>query len=184
MSALPLELSSDFRAAMRRLAATVSVVTCADDSGWHGMTATAITSVSSEPPALLACVNTAGTFYRRLLASTTFCINLLGVRHVGISRAFGGALKGSDRFEAGNWATDRRLPYLVDAQANLFCRTHLVTHFGTHGIFIGRIEKVRLADHGEPLVYLDRAYRAPGRLVDGASPARPVQRANLLNLRP
>jgi flavin reductase len=60
MSALQtLDLSSGFRSAMRRLVATVSVVTCADADGWHGMTATAVTSVCIDPPAILVCVNTA-----------------------------------------------------------------------------------------------------------------------------
>src|ERR1700722_13284507 len=113
-----MDLAFGFRGAMRRLAATVSIVTCADEDGWHGMTATAVTSVCSEPPALLACVNKAAAFYGRLSASENFCINLLGSRHVRISQAFGGRLKGVERFERGNWTLARHSPCLIDAQAN------------------------------------------------------------------
>jgi flavin reductase len=136
-----LNLSSGFRNAMRRLATTVSVVTCADEDGWHGMTTTAVASVCTEPPPLLVCVNRATAFYGRLSAAGNFCINLLGSPHVQISQAFGGRLKGVERFERGNWSLARRLPYLIDAQANLFCKTEAVTHFGTHGIFIGRVAR-------------------------------------------
>jgi flavin reductase (DIM6/NTAB) family NADH-FMN oxidoreductase RutF len=162
----PVDLSFGFRNAMRRVAATVSVVTCADEDGWHGMTATAFTSVCSEPPALLVCVNKATTFYRRLSASGNFCINLLSFPHVQISQAFSGRLKSVERFEWGNWAVTRRLPYLIDARANLFCNTESVTHFGTHGIFIGRVEEVIFAEDAIPLVYQDGRYVTTRPLVD------------------
>jgi flavin reductase (DIM6/NTAB) family NADH-FMN oxidoreductase RutF len=151
---------------MRRLATTVSVVTCADHDGWHGMTATAVTSVCIEPPALLVCVNTVTAFYGRLSASGVFCVNLLGSPHVRISRAFGGTLKGVERFGQGNWRLARRVPYLVDAQASLFCRTASITYFGTHGIFIGRVKEVRFAEDAAPLVYQDGQYVITSRLAD------------------
>jgi flavin reductase (DIM6/NTAB) family NADH-FMN oxidoreductase RutF len=92
-----LDVSSGFRNAMRRLATTVSVVTCADEDGWHGMTTTAVASVCTEPPPLLVCVNRATAFYGRLSAAGNFCINLLGAPHVQISQAFGGRLKGVEK---------------------------------------------------------------------------------------
>jgi flavin reductase (DIM6/NTAB) family NADH-FMN oxidoreductase RutF len=49
--------------AMRRLDATVCVMTCADRDGWHGMPATALTSLCIDPPALIVCVNKAATFW-------------------------------------------------------------------------------------------------------------------------
>ncbi|QJP17520.1 flavin reductase family protein [Starkeya sp. ORNL1] len=149
---------------MRRLAATVCVVTCADEDSWHGMTATAVTSVCTQPPAVLVCVNTATAFHARLSASGTFCINLLKSSHVQVSQGFAGDLKGIERFERGNWRLARRLPYLVDAQANLFCKTASVVHFGTHGIFIGCIEHVRLAEDTAPLVYQDGHYVTTSQL--------------------
>ena len=46
-----------FRAAMRRVASTVTVVTTGGPFSRHGMTATAVTSVSADPPSLLVCIN-------------------------------------------------------------------------------------------------------------------------------
>jgi hypothetical protein len=83
-----------------------------------------------------------------------------------MSRAFGGALKGAKRFDGGDWTIARRLPYLIDAQANLFCTTESVTHFGTHGIFIGRVEDVRVSEDASPLVYQDGHYMRTAQLVE------------------
>jgi flavin reductase len=116
------ELSSSFRNAMRRLAATVSIVTCADEDEWHGMTATAVTSVCIDPPAILVCVNRAAHFYRCLSSSKSFCVNLLGSAHVQIAQRFGGKLRGVERFDRGNWSLACRLPFLVDASANCSAR--------------------------------------------------------------
>lgn len=160
------ELASSFRNAMRRLATTVSIITCLDEEGWHGMTATAVTSVCIDPPAILVCVNTATYFYRCLSSSGSFCVNLLGSHHVGISQGFGGDLKGVERFQSGNWTLTRKLPCLMDAQATLFCKTATRTHFGTHGIFIGGVEEARFSGEATPLVYQDGHYATTVPLAD------------------
>jgi flavin reductase (DIM6/NTAB) family NADH-FMN oxidoreductase RutF len=152
------DLYSGFRSAMRRLAATVNVVTCADEDGWHGMTATAVTSVCAETPALLVCVDTSAHFYRRLLAASHFCINVLGNSHMQISEVFGDRLRSVERFETGNWALQLCAPYLIDAQANFFCRTASTSNFGTHDIFVGRVEDLRFTVCDSPLIYYDGGY--------------------------
>jgi flavin reductase len=160
------DLAPDFRKAMRRWAAAVSVVTCADEDGWHGITATAVTSVCAEPPAVLVCINRAAPFHRRLARAGIFCVNLLGLAHAEVSQAFGGRLKGGERFQKGEWTVTCCLPCLVHAQANLFCRTASVTEFSTHSIFIGSVEKVLFADDTAPLVYQDGHYVKTSQLGD------------------
>ena len=46
-----------FRDAMRQLAAGVGIVTAGKDNEWAGMTATSVTSLSLDPPTILACIN-------------------------------------------------------------------------------------------------------------------------------
>ena len=58
------DLQQDFKSAMRRLAATVCIVSTSDEDGWHGMTATSVTSVSMDPPSVLVCVNTTATLHK------------------------------------------------------------------------------------------------------------------------
>lgn len=144
---------------MRRLTTTVSVISCAHGGSWAGMTATAVTSVCAEPPALLICINGAAAMHGSLLSSSRYCVNMLRVGQEFISSAFSGRLKGMERFSQGTWAlSDAGLPYLEDAQANIFCRTEQIVPFGTHSIFIGAVEAVRLADRIEPLLYEDGRY--------------------------
>ena len=69
-----------------------------------------------------------------------FCVNVLRSFHSRLSQAFSGKLKGEDRFRVGAWRkTDDGLPFLGDAQANLFCEVDRITDYGTHTIFIGRV---------------------------------------------
>jgi flavin reductase len=152
------DIEAGFRVAMRRLASTVSVVTTADADGWHGITTTAVTSVCAAPPSLLVCINQSASIYSRLRINAAFCVNLLRSSHVDVSKVFGGQSNGVERFGHGRWAEERGLPYLIDAQANLFCATEQIHRFGTHGIFIGRIVSIRTAGAVGPLIYQDGKY--------------------------
>lgn len=148
------DLGLQFRAAMRKLASTVTVITAVDADEHHGMAATAVTSLSMDPPSLLVCVNRTASMHGALHRAQLFCINLLGVQHGPLCDAFGGKLSGAARFGVGEWATgDDGVLYLVDAPANIFCRLEEQHGYGTHTIFIGRVESVRVIENGQPLLY-------------------------------
>jgi len=148
-----------FRDAMRRLATTVSIVTSADEGTWHGMTATAVSSVSMEPCALLVCINEAAAFHTIISHARQFCVNMLDVSQADLSGIFAGKRKGLARFDVGEWAAEARgLPYLVGAQANVFCDVDASLHYATHTVFIGRVRSVRCAQEVSPLLYADGRY--------------------------
>lgn len=152
------ELGADFRLAMRRLAATVSIITCADAAGRHGMTATAVTSVSAAPPTILVCINSEASLYSKVRMQERFCINLLKVSHVSLSQRFGSKQANQDRFAIGEWAELDGLPYLTDAQASLFCSVQQMIKSGSHGIFVAQIDRIHVADEIEPLIYQNGVY--------------------------
>lgn len=158
--ASPPGLDGDFRAAMRRLAATVTVLSARDQLGRRcGMTATAVTSVSAAPPALLACVNRSAALHAHLGLGNRFCINLLHTGQQPISEICSGGAEGEARFNTGDWRDDAEaVPYLHDAQANIFCAVEAVHAYGSHGIFIGRVLRVQTRDAIAPLVYQDGRY--------------------------
>ena len=52
-----------FKQGMRRLGGAVTIVSVAHDNIWAGLTATAVTSLSSSPPRLLACINQQGATF-------------------------------------------------------------------------------------------------------------------------
>jgi flavin reductase (DIM6/NTAB) family NADH-FMN oxidoreductase RutF len=145
-----------FKAAMRRLAASVTIVTTRES----GMTATAVTSLSGAPPSLLACVNRSASIHVTLQPRTRFCVNILAQTQAEIARQCSGALPPAERFNTEAWRRDRfGVPFLEAAQANLFCEVDALTDYGTHTIVIGRVLEVLLAETADgPLVYLDGAF--------------------------
>ena len=163
-------LQQDFKSAMRCLAATVCVVSITDTDGWNGMTATAVTSVSMDPPSMLVCVNNAASLHRPLTAGGRFCVNILKSSQVPLAAAFSTSkLKGADRFANGAWEADTSgLPFLTDAQANLFCTIDTAIPYGTHTIFVGKVDAVRVSERVAPLLYQDGQYAASTRISDYA----------------
>jgi flavin reductase (DIM6/NTAB) family NADH-FMN oxidoreductase RutF len=150
------EVKAGFRDAMRRLAATVTIITTSEGKNWHGMTATAVTSVSADPPALLVCVNQSASLHEPLLGSGRFCVNLLRACHTDLCGVFSGQRDGAERFAVGQWLADESgLPYLADAQASLLCTVELKLPYATHTVFIGRVDTVRIFDEVKPLIYQD-----------------------------
>lgn len=151
------QVTSEFKRAMRRLAATVTIISTVDARGQrHGMTATAVNSVSMDPPSLLICVNRSASIHDPLLARERFCVNVLTTEHEALVAAFGGQLKGDERFAVGDWhgkADD--VPYLGSAQSNLFCDIVNVMTFGTHSIVIGQVSAVCVQEQIRPLIFTD-----------------------------
>jgi flavin reductase (DIM6/NTAB) family NADH-FMN oxidoreductase RutF len=155
---IPLE-SAAFRDAMRRFATTVSIISCASDGCRYGMSATAVASLSADPPSLLVCVNKSAATHRALSRGGRFCVNVLRSFHCGLSQAFSGKLKGEDRFDLGDWReSDDGTPFLGDAQANLFCEIARIMDHATHSIFIAHVHSVRVQEDVDPLLYQDGKY--------------------------
>ena len=152
-------VSQPFRDAMRRFATTVSIITCAHGGSRFGMSATAVTSLSVDPPSLLVCVNKSAATHRVMSRGGRFCVNVLRSVHAGLSQAFSGKLKGEERFGLGNWSvTEDGTPFLVDAQANLFCEIVRVVDYGTHTIFIAGVYSAKTQQNVDPLLYQDGQY--------------------------
>ena len=157
-------LVADFKAAMRQLAATVTLVTTFEDGEPHGMTATAVSSLSADPPSVLVCINRAARMHGPTSRSRHFCLNLLAATQLDLCVAFGDR-RGLDRFEVGEWREGpHRLPWLAGNAATVFCAVDEALNYGTHTIFIGRIEQVEVDLNARPLVYQDGSF---GRFVPG-----------------
>jgi flavin reductase (DIM6/NTAB) family NADH-FMN oxidoreductase RutF len=152
-------VQQQFRAAMRRLAASVSIVVAQGDDGPVGMAATSITSLTVDPPAILVCVNRATSLHALLEPAAPLAISLLSRDQKDVSAAFGGALRGTERFGIGIWnAGTNGLPQLEGAQANLECVIDAMLAYATHSIVIARVLQVRTSNDVDPLIYQDGGY--------------------------
>lgn len=157
--------TSDFLAGMRRLAAGVSIVTTRTGRLRAGLTATAVCSLSAEPPRLIACVNRHADAHDLILESGIFAVNLLTVAHQALADHFGGRTDtfGPDRFVQAAWTVGRTgAPLLADAAASFDCRLVEAVPAGTHSILIGEVEAVGFGSEAPRLVYENHGY---GRLV-------------------
>jgi flavin reductase (DIM6/NTAB) family NADH-FMN oxidoreductase RutF len=148
-----------FRAAMRRLAASVSIVVARGDDGPVGIAATSITSLTIDPPAVLVCVNRAASLHALLTPTAPLSVNLLSRCQQEVAAAFGGGLPAPRRFGVGSWSTGANgLPALEGAQANLCCVIDAMLAYGTHSIVIARVLDVKVSKEVAPLIYQDGAY--------------------------
>ncbi len=153
------EIPDLFRAAMRRLAASVSIVVAKGDRGPVGMAATSITSLTIDPPAILVCVNRTTSLHALLEPTAPLSVNLLSKAQKEVSAAFGGRMPHDERFTIGAWETGTNgLPKLLGAQANLGCVIDAMLAYGTHSIVIARVIDVKISDIVEPLIYQDGGY--------------------------
>jgi len=148
-----------FRLGMRSLAGAVNIVSTAHSGHRYGMTATAVCSVSADPPTLLVCMNQLTTTHGALLKAGVFCVNVLRAEDSDLSTAFAGSQSGESRFRSREWmrlATGA--PALADALASFDCRVVKTIEHGTHTVFLGEIEKILLGRKGKPLLYAGGQY--------------------------
>lgn len=151
-------LVDDFRAAMRRVASTVNVISICVDGEPMGITATAMSSLSVDPPSLLVCINRAAAMHAPMEDVTHFTVNVLHRDQAGIAQMFADREKHALRFASGWDVCSTNPPRLADAQAALTCRRIDHHRFGTHSIFIGVVESIAIRDAVAPLVYLNGDY--------------------------
>jgi flavin reductase (DIM6/NTAB) family NADH-FMN oxidoreductase RutF len=145
---------------MRRVASTVNVISLNVHGRPMGITATAVSSLSMEPPSLLVCINRAATVHASMADMANFRVNILHRDQEEIARMFADRTMEDLRFAAG-WEIAADLPpRLIDAQASVLCRRIDHHQFGTHSIFIGVIEGVSVREDVSPLVYWDGRYGA------------------------
>lgn len=159
------ELLDAFRNAMRHVAATVYAVTARQDGRSYGILATAVSSLSFDPPSLLVCINRSASLHGPLLAEKRFCVNVLGLGNRDVADNFMDPAS-PDRFAVGDWDMRSGVPVLASAQSSLVCKLVHAHDFGTHSIFIGELEEARHRQDATPLTYFDRSYidisEAPG----------------------
>jgi flavin reductase (DIM6/NTAB) family NADH-FMN oxidoreductase RutF len=146
---------------MRQLAAGVTLITTVHDGQRAGLTATAVCSVSAEPPQLLTCVNRRSETHRVIDRSGVFAVNVLASDQQHLAQIFAGAtdIYGERRFEQAPWielATGA--PVLASCLASFDCRVVESVVAATHSIFIGSVEAMMLEPDLDPLVYVDGDY--------------------------
>ena len=79
---------ADYRNAMARLGAAVNIVTSDGAAGIHGLTVSAVCSISDDPATILVCINRASRGYLAVRKNGVLCVNILGPGHAELSARF------------------------------------------------------------------------------------------------
>lgn len=156
---------------MRQLAAGVTLVTGRHLGQRSGLTATAVCSVSAEPPQLLACLNRGSQTHGVVERGGVFAVNVLAADQHHLAELFAGVgdVHGERRFDLADWATATTgAPILTPCLASFDCRLVRVIPAATHSIFVGLVEAVTFEPDLAPLVYAEGDY---GLIAPLASPA-------------
>ena len=149
--------ADDFRKVLGHFASGVTVITTCDiDARPTGLTASAFTSVSLDPPLVLICVDHKSQSHPTIRERGCFAVNILSADQQAISRKF--ASSRLDKFDGvPHSISDLKLPLITGAIAQLECTTVSVHVEGDHTIFVGRVERAQV-DAGEPLLYFRGQY--------------------------
>lgn len=150
-----------FRDAMARLGSAVNVITTLSPAGPFGLTASAVCSVTDDPPTLLLCINRDTDLNEVLKASRFLCVNTLSAGQEALSPLFAG-LTGtpqSERFEVGAWSVlETGAPVLEEAVVSFDCRVSQFVEVGTHTVFFCEVAAIKSSGAHEGLIYFGRSY--------------------------
>ncbi len=164
---------SDFRSAMSQAVTGVNIVTTDGPNGRYGLTVSAVSSVSAEPPMLLVCVNQKSVACSAIKANGSFAINVLATGQRSAAETFSGSDAHGDAytFNDEEWTSAvTKSPVLNGAVATFDCEIEAVIPAATHIIFIGRVQATQ-THPGTPLLYTGRSYGRPLHQA-GRSPRR------------
>lgn len=152
---------AQFRDAMSRLGAAVSVVTSDGPAGPCGTTVTAVSSVTDTPATLLVCINRSARANAIIKANGNLCINVLAQDDAGTASHFAGmtGVAMEHRFDG---LMRRPLvtgaPVLPGVLVAFDCRLETVVEAGTHSIFLALVQQIEIGRDAGALIYFQRRY--------------------------
>jgi len=149
-----------FKDTMASWASGVTIVTTVHKAAWKGVTVSAFSSVSADPPLVLVCLNKKLYTHQLLAASGVFAVNVLSHHQFELARLFAGMYPEiQDRFEGKDCFTAKTGSPLFNGTLGWFDCT-IVQQYdgGSHSIFVGAVEAADVpADKsGVPLLYQGR----------------------------
>src|SRR5688572_2857783 len=93
-----------YLSAMRKVPSAVAVVSTKHDGCRGGLTATAVCSVSADPPQILVCVNKGGRTHESMRSAEFFGVNFLAENQEAVARSFSSpSAAPEERFAGARW---------------------------------------------------------------------------------
>jgi 3-hydroxy-9,10-secoandrosta-1,3,5(10)-triene-9,17-dione monooxygenase reductase component len=148
----------EFRNALSAYATGVTVVTAIGPQGPSGATANAVTSLSLDPPMMLACLDRDSRTLISVRAQGRFGVNALAAGQGELARRFSAKDPGPEKWQGVGWAESKQLPRLDGALVWVACELRDLIDGGDHLILTGNVLEAESRD-GQPLLFHRGAYR-------------------------
>lgn len=147
------------RNAMGCFATGITVITTVSSTGEPvGLTVNSFSSVSLDPPLVLACLGKNVGSLHAFKSADAFAINVLHMGQQPLSNLF--ASKGQDRFKQTQWETwEHQVPIVENSLASFECLKRDEIEQGDHVILVGEVVKARFEQRRDPLLYHCGRYR-------------------------
>lgn len=161
-SAQAFEAGEALKRAFREHPAGVSLITAQTPEGPVGLTASSVSSVAIDPPALSFSVTRATGSAGGILHADSFVVHLLDSRHAGLAQTF--AISGTERFTSDQgWTTlPTGEPYLPNTRVALRCRALHTIEVGSSVIVVAGVLDAHFGEAAAPMSYIDRAFHVLG----------------------
>ena len=147
----------EFRRALTRFPTSVTVVTALGDDGPLGATANAVTSLSLQPPLMLACLDRGSRTLQAVREAGLFAINLLHTGQEELARGFSTKAPHPDKWLDVGWAELHGAPVIDDVPLWIACELRDAYPGGDHEILVGEAAGLGTGS-GEPLLFHGGGY--------------------------
>lgn len=148
----------EFRAALSAYATGVTIVTAVGPGGPSGATANAVTSLSLDPPMMLACLDRGSRTLESVRAQGRFGVNALAAGQEELARRFARKDPEPSKWDAVEWSERLELPRLAGSLMWVACELRDLVDGGDHLILTGNVIEAEAVD-GEPLLFHRGDYR-------------------------
>lgn len=136
----------------------VTIVTASFGGSPAGATANAVTSLSLDPPLMLACLDRGSRTLDVVRSQRSFGVNVLGAGQEALARGFASKAPHTEKFREVSWSERKGVPILDGAIAWVACSLRDLHPGGDHEIAVGDVLAVG-GEGGDPLVFFGGAYR-------------------------
>jgi len=149
----------DFRDVMARLAASVVVISARLGTGFRGLTATSLVSISAEPPMVLVSLERSTVTRNAVLETKAFNVSVLTRSQEFVAERFAGRAPAvaASWNEVPHHLGSNGIPLIDGCVAWLECKLAQVHEAGDHDICVADVENA-IKGSGEPLILWDRSF--------------------------
>ncbi len=158
--------SQVFRQVIGQFASGVTVITTREQGINYGLTASAVSSLTLEPPMLLVCINKNTGTQAAISRTRFFAVNILDESQADLAYQF--AKPKADKFQGVEFTYGEfGEPLLTGALAHIECCVAADVEAGTHRVFLAEVERAK-AYVGSPLTYFQGKFGRFGQTQDEA----------------